>query len=304
MLFNSYLVIYTTKDQCNGYAIIHAKNPKEAGQMLIHQGMYRDKTYEIVSITQRHCPPENDSIIAQGITTVGLNAYELAVQQGYLGTLDQWLQSLIGPQGIQGPKGDKGDKGEDANVEDCNEAIAATYEALEKLSSAADNANNAAVLADKATKDTIAAKDNAISATNECAKIISEALIAINNTEEATQQANTSISNVNTVIQNTKDATADAKAMITQGQQVIKQMSDTTTLVQEKLANGDFIGAEGYTPIKGTDYFTQEEINSIIEQANVPTLVSQLENDVPYLNPDSLNSYYTKSEVNAMLTWD
>ena len=112
MLFNSYLVIYTTKDQCNGYAIIHAKNPKEAGQILIRQGMYRDKTYEIVSITQRHCPPENDSIIAQGITTVGLNAYELAVRRGFLGTLDQWLKSLIGPVGPRGSKGDKGDKGD------------------------------------------------------------------------------------------------------------------------------------------------------------------------------------------------
>lgn len=65
----------------------------------------------------------------------GKSAYELAVQQGYSGTLSQWLTSLhgaagspgpqgepgltgpkgdtgnTGPQGIQGPKGDTGDVG-------------------------------------------------------------------------------------------------------------------------------------------------------------------------------------------------
>lgn len=59
----------------------------------------------------------------------GKSAYQLAIESGFTGTLQEWLQSLtgtkgdkgdqgdIGPagpqgqQGIQGPKGDKGDKG-------------------------------------------------------------------------------------------------------------------------------------------------------------------------------------------------
>lgn len=53
----------------------------------------------------------------------GLSAYEVALEAGFSGTVDQWLDSLvgavgpvgpqgeIGPQGIQGPKGDKGDQG-------------------------------------------------------------------------------------------------------------------------------------------------------------------------------------------------
>ena len=40
-----------------------------------------------------------------------LSAYGLAVQQGYPGTLEQWLRDLIGPVGPQGPKGEKGDPG-------------------------------------------------------------------------------------------------------------------------------------------------------------------------------------------------
>ena len=47
----------------------------------------------------------------------GKSAYELAVSEGYEGTLAEWLESLVGPQGeqgmpgIPGEKGDKGDPG-------------------------------------------------------------------------------------------------------------------------------------------------------------------------------------------------
>lgn len=39
----------------------------------------------------------------------GKSAYEIAVEQGYKGTVEEWLKSLKGEQGIQGEKGDKGD---------------------------------------------------------------------------------------------------------------------------------------------------------------------------------------------------
>lgn len=48
----------------------------------------------------------------------GDSAYEVAVKQGFAGTVAQWLASLIGPQGAkgdagaQGVKGDKGDRGD------------------------------------------------------------------------------------------------------------------------------------------------------------------------------------------------
>lgn len=37
--------------------------------------------------------------------TKGYSAYEIAVQQGFKGTVDEWLQTLTGPQGPQGPMG-------------------------------------------------------------------------------------------------------------------------------------------------------------------------------------------------------
>lgn len=37
-------------------------------------------------------------------------------------------------------------------------------------------------------------------------------------------------------------------------------------LAQAK-ASGEFAGADGYTPVKGVDYFTEEEVNSVAVQA-------------------------------------
>ena|SRR4030065_272828 len=59
----------------------------------------------------------------------GLSAYELAVQEGFIGTLEEWLISLEGAdglpgqdgqQGIQGIQGVQGEPGSDANVTKAN----------------------------------------------------------------------------------------------------------------------------------------------------------------------------------------
>ena len=41
----------------------------------------------------------------------GASAYEVAIQNGFVGTEAQWLASLVGPQGPKGEKGDTGDVG-------------------------------------------------------------------------------------------------------------------------------------------------------------------------------------------------
>lgn len=43
--------------------------------------------------------------------TKGYSAYEVAVQQGFKGTVDEWLASLVGPQGLQGETGPRGEQG-------------------------------------------------------------------------------------------------------------------------------------------------------------------------------------------------
>lgn len=42
----------------------------------------------------------------------GKSVYEIAVENGYQGTEDEWLETLVGPQGKQGDRGFKGDKGD------------------------------------------------------------------------------------------------------------------------------------------------------------------------------------------------
>ncbi len=42
----------------------------------------------------------------------GYSAYNIAVMEGYEGTIDEWLESLIGPKGDKGDQGDPGPQGE------------------------------------------------------------------------------------------------------------------------------------------------------------------------------------------------
>ena len=42
---------------------------------------------------------------------VGYSAYEIAVQEGFVGTEAEWLAFLKGEDGNQGPAGSKGDDG-------------------------------------------------------------------------------------------------------------------------------------------------------------------------------------------------
>lgn len=41
----------------------------------------------------------------------GLSAYEIAVDNGFEGTEEEWLESLVGPEGAQGPEGPQGPQG-------------------------------------------------------------------------------------------------------------------------------------------------------------------------------------------------
>lgn len=50
------------------------------------------------------------SSVVRGID--GLNAYELAVLEGFEGSIDEWLESLRGPAGLTGPQGKTGPQGE------------------------------------------------------------------------------------------------------------------------------------------------------------------------------------------------
>lgn len=45
------------------------------------------------------------------VGTRGYSAYEVAVQNGFEGTIDEWLESLVGSVGPEGPQGEPGPQG-------------------------------------------------------------------------------------------------------------------------------------------------------------------------------------------------
>lgn len=64
------------------------------------------KALAILGLTAVMCVP----LAACG--EAGKSAYDIAVEHGFVGTEEEWLESLRGPQGEQGPQGEKGDQGE------------------------------------------------------------------------------------------------------------------------------------------------------------------------------------------------
>lgn len=54
-----------------------------------------------------------DALEQSGGAGDGLSAYEVAVKNGFEGTEEAWLESLVGPQGEQGPAGADGEDGKD-----------------------------------------------------------------------------------------------------------------------------------------------------------------------------------------------
>ena len=55
---------------------------------------------------------EVNKIIAEGIETAqGKSAFEIAVENGFVGTVEEWLESLVGARGDPGVKGDPGTDG-------------------------------------------------------------------------------------------------------------------------------------------------------------------------------------------------
>ncbi|UYB50163.1 hypothetical protein OCI51_26520 (plasmid) [Lysinibacillus capsici] len=54
----------------------------------------------------------------------GKSAYDLAVQNGFVGTMEEWLESLKGGIGPPGPDGPQGPPGKDADLTEVNQEIA------------------------------------------------------------------------------------------------------------------------------------------------------------------------------------
>lgn len=77
----------------------------DTGKMKIGDGVQSWLTLEYY-LTEPHIQALIDEAVINGVA--GDSAYEVAVDNGFVGTEEEWLDSLVGPQGPQGVQGIQG----------------------------------------------------------------------------------------------------------------------------------------------------------------------------------------------------
>lgn len=147
----------------------------------------------------------------------GKSAYEVAVDNGFEGTEQEWLASLIGPEGKEGPvgpigdtgeKGDKGDQGEKGDTGDSGVYVG-TEEPEDEDIVVWVNPNGEAYLGcaanisydDSATKINVTNVQKAIEA---IFALVNGSSTDVSNLTAIVNAAKTDISNLNTLVNNNK----------------------------------------------------------------------------------------------------
>ena len=90
----------------------------------------------------------------------GKSAYQVAVQNGFPGTEEEWLQSLKGEQGPAGPQGERGEKGEKGDPGPNNIYDGLDSDAVDYALSAKQGKVIASTLAEITNYSTVAAAAN------------------------------------------------------------------------------------------------------------------------------------------------
>lgn len=110
----------------NGWAIVTTFNPQQVEQLLRNTSKFQD--IKVYGIKELKCFGNTVQVVYEGgIYTSnslpgpqGESAYQVALDNGFIGTEEEWLQSLKGdkgdkgpqgPQGLRGPQGEQGEQG-------------------------------------------------------------------------------------------------------------------------------------------------------------------------------------------------
>ncbi|MBQ9391955.1 MAG: collagen-like protein [Lachnospiraceae bacterium] len=95
----------------NGWAIINANSPAQAEQVFKVQTKFEKPI--ITSIKEFNYFGNEMQLVFEGVvSSLAANPYDLAVQNGFTGSVDDFVNSLKGDKGEKGDKGDRGDAGE------------------------------------------------------------------------------------------------------------------------------------------------------------------------------------------------
>lgn len=118
------------------------------------------------------------------------------------------------------------------------------------------------------------AKDNAILEisnvkTNTLNSIANQQNIALDNIVKRENSGISNLSDQERVLANNLNENANQHIINinTKAEEKISEIDSKVSDIQERADNGEFDGADGYTPVKGTDYFTDAEIEAIEQSA-------------------------------------
>ena len=206
---------------------------------------------------------------ATGVT--GLSAYQIAVQHGFEGTEEEWLESLskdskdaakeakaAASAAIQATSDLREFEGEARQSEELRksqETIREQQEAAreQKTNQIISETTNVKNETDQVRQDTLAAKNETIAATEAAEEVTSKTLQAISNAEtattaatEAAEEANkkatlaqTAADNANKAAETTNQAIEEAKAATAKATEAANNANEKATLANEKAGLAD-----------------------------------------------------------------
>lgn len=206
---------------------------------------------------------------ATGVT--GLSAYQIAVQHGFEGTEEEWLESLskdskdaakeakaAASAAIQATSDLREFEGEARQSEELRksqETIREQQEAAreQKTNQIISETTNVKNETDQVRQDTLAAKNETIAATEAAEEATSKTLQAISNAEtattaatEAAEEANkkailaqTAADNANNAVETTNQAIQEAKAATAKATEAANNANEKATLANEKAGLAD-----------------------------------------------------------------
>ena len=212
-----------------------------------------------------------------GNATNGKSAYELALEHGFEGTEEEWLESLKGEPGEKGAKGDsvKGDKGDKGNgiksaVLNADYTLTITFDDGTSYttpsirgatgatgatgSAGAKGADGVGIASVKQTTTSTADDGNnvfTVTLTNG-----TTATFTVQNGSKGSPGTN-GTNGTSVTVKSVSESTADG------GSNIIA-FSDGTTVTIKNGSKGS-AGAAGKTPVRGTDYWTPTDREAIVQ---------------------------------------
>ena len=110
-------LIQFTYDKGNGWALVNAWTEGQAQQVFYTQTKYLNAHITSL-VAKRYLGCEMQLVYEGTVSTMCKTPYDLAVLNGFEGTLEQYLATLKGEKGDKGDKGDKGQRGDAFTYED------------------------------------------------------------------------------------------------------------------------------------------------------------------------------------------